>query len=109
MTAGADDQRLRVDTRVVTTAGAKVTINYDKGCDVRLEENQRFTVREAGECAALIATVEGTGVAGAGVGAGTAPLLAGGTGTLVVVGGLVAGGAIIYGITRDRSRNVSPN
>src|SRR5437899_1103524 len=44
MIAGANDRRLRVGTRVVTTAGAKVTITYDVGCEVRLKENERFTV-----------------------------------------------------------------
>ena len=81
MIAGVRDQRLPVGTRVVTTLGAAVTIDYDKGCDVRLRENQRFTVRE-GDCAALVAAVEDV----------TAPVAAGagsrvsGLATLGVVG-----------------------
>src|SRR5438067_10888161 len=35
MVAGVRDQRLAVGTRVVTTLGASVLIDYDKGCDVR--------------------------------------------------------------------------
>ena len=51
MVAGtANGQRVAVGTRVVTTAGAKVTISYDVGCDVRLKENERFTVN-IGACA----------------------------------------------------------
>ncbi len=45
MVAGTTaNQRVPVGTRVVTTSGAKVTISYDVGCDVRLKENERFTV-----------------------------------------------------------------
>ena len=101
MAAGAKDQRLRPDARVVTTAGSKVTINYDKGCDVRLEENQRFVVRELGECAALIASVTGTGVGAAAVG--------GGISGMAVLGAVGVGAAITYAVDRDRSRSVSPN
>ncbi|MBK8742069.1 MAG: hypothetical protein IPM02_22310 [Betaproteobacteria bacterium] len=105
MAAGAADQRLRPDTRVVTTAGSKVTINYDRGCNVRLEENQRFTVREFGECAALIASVESIGVAGGVAAAGT-----GGTGIAgLAVLGAAGVGAAIYGVTRNSGANVSPN
>ena len=58
MAAAANDQVLEPGARVVTTAGAKVVVAYDKGCDVTLEENQRFTVKEFGDCPALIAAVE---------------------------------------------------
>lgn len=102
MAAGAKDQRLRVDTRVVTTAGAKVTINYDKGCDVRLEENKRFVVRELGECAALIASVESIGAPVAAAGQGTI----GGLG-LGILGAVGIGTAIAVGQTGGT--NVSPN
>ena len=106
MAAGAADQRLRPDTRVVTTAGSKVTINYDRGCNVRLEENQRFTVREFGECAALIASVESIGVAG-----GVGPVAAAGGGGIagLAIFGAAGVGAAIYGVTRNSGTNVSPN
>lgn len=114
MTAGGNGQPLRVGTRVVTTAGASVTIHYATGCDVTLAENQRFVVRPAGECAALIAAVEGTGVGGAGVGAGAgvgggALAGLGGTTGLIVGGLLVAGGAAAIIVDHNRNNNVSPN
>lgn len=102
MTAGTSDQTLRPGTRVVTSAGATVTVSYDKGCDVRLRENQRFTVRESGECAALIASVEGTGV-GVAAGAGTGGAI--GTGLAFIA----VGSGIMYAIDRKEHRSVSPN
>jgi len=113
MAAGAKDQRLKPDTRIVTTAGSKVTINYDKGCNVHLEENQRFTVREFGECAALIAGVETIGVGGAVVGVGAGAAAAGGATAgisgLAILGAVGVGGAVIYGVSQTGGKNVSPN
>ena len=102
MAAGAKDQRLKVDTRIVTTAGAKVTINYDNGCDVRLEENKRFVVRETGTCAALIAAVESIGAPVAAAG----PATIGGLG-LGILGAVAVGTAVAVGQTGGT--NVSPN
>ena len=72
--------------------------------DVRLRENQRFTVRELGECAALIASVEGTGV-----GASAAAAGGGGMSGLAIAGGIAAAGGVIYAIDRRDRRSVSPN
>ena len=69
MVAASPDQRVSAGTRVVTTAGAKVTINYDAGCDIKLNENQRFTV-SVGPCAALLAQVENLGPAAGAIGGG---------------------------------------
>ena len=44
MVAGTNDQRLPLGTRVVTTAGAQVTINYDVGCDVTLKEKRKLVL-----------------------------------------------------------------
>jgi hypothetical protein len=85
MVAGANDQRLAVGTRVVTTGGAKVTISYDVGCDVRLKENERFTVT-LGPCAVLLTQVESLGPAAGAIGGGTA-------GTAPVAGATAGGGA----------------
>lgn len=80
MVAGANDQRLRVGQRVVTTAGAHVIVRYDNGCDVELKENQRFTVR-IGECPALLSEVTSVGPAPvAGVSADTIFGIAGAAG-----------------------------
>ena len=111
MVAGTNGQRLPVGARVVSTAGAKVTINYDTGCDVRLTENQRFTVA-VGACGALVASVQPVGPAAGAIGGGTAA--AGGTTAgLSVAGGAftaAAVGALGYGLYQlVRSDSVSPN
>ena len=87
MIAGANDQRLAVGTRVVTTGGATVTISYDVGCDVRLKENERFTVT-VGPCAVLLGQVESLGPAAGAIGGGTT-----GTATATTAGGGAAGSA----------------
>jgi hypothetical protein len=52
MAAAVNGQQLVPGARLITTAGAKVTITYDAGCLVNMGENQRYTVREAAECTA---------------------------------------------------------
>ena len=109
MVAGSNGQRVPAGTRVVTTAGAKATVNYDFGCDVRLKENERFTVN-LGACAALLAAVE-PAAAGA-IGGGTA--VAGGTAAALSAPGAVftaaAVGGLGYGVYQVfKKDNVSPN
>ena len=102
MAAGAKDQRVKIDTRIVTTAGAKVTIQYDRGCDVRLDENQRFTVTDRCGCCALLAAVEGIG----------APVAAAGTTGITglgILGAVGVGSLVVYGVGRSSGSNVSPN
>lgn len=114
MAAGAPDQRLPIGTRVVTTAGAKVTISYDVGCDITLNPNERFTVR-AGECGALIKEVVALGPAEGAIGggtAGTATAAAGGAAasglpTLVGIGVVVGSGIYVYDAWKRSV--VSPN
>ena len=50
MAAAVNGQRLAPGTRILTTAGAKATVVYDKGCSILLRLNQRYTVREHAEC-----------------------------------------------------------
>jgi hypothetical protein len=50
MAAAINGQQLPPGARIITTAGAKVTITYERGCLVDLTENQRYIVREAAEC-----------------------------------------------------------
>lgn len=109
MVAASNDQRVALDARVVTTASARVTVSYDKGCDVRLGENQRFVVRELGECAALIASVETLGPAAGAIGGGTTAATAGGftTGSLVAVG--VVTGVGVYELLKNDKKPKSPN
>jgi hypothetical protein len=118
MVAGANDQRLAVGQRVTTTTGATVTIRYDVGCDIRLKENERFTVAVA-PCAVLLGQLESLGPAAGAIGGGTAGTTAGaGTGTSAGALGLtgagtalVATGAItgvgIYELTRKNP--ISPH
>lgn len=114
MVAGSVNQRLPVGTRVVTTGGAKVTINYDVGCDVRLNENQRSTVRAA-PCAILLAEVETLGPAAGAIGGGTAAGAATAGGTAGIMGttlaGIVVPAAVIgVGVYETFKKNaVSPN
>ena len=92
MAAGTAGQRLPANTRVVTTAGASAVINYDKGCSVRLSENQRFVVKDSGDCPALIAGIETIGAGGGAVAGGA------GVGGAAAGGGLLAGGGLIGGV-----------
>jgi len=108
LVTASNEQRLAIGTRVVTTAGAKVTVSYDDGCDVRLKENERFTVT-MGTCAALLASVEALGPAAGAIGGGVAGATAGGIGGTVTALG-IAGAIIGIGIYEEtRKNNVSPN
>ena len=103
MAAGTRYQALRAGVRVLSTADSKAVIHYDKGCDVDLKENQRFTVRPLDECAALIASIESMGIGAAasgnksGAGAGMAD-----TGGVMIL-------AVGDRIVDRKNRNVSPN
>ena len=89
MVAGVEGQRLWVGTRVVTTAGARVTIDYDIGCGIPLKENQRSTLK-VGPCTELLAEVETLGPAAGAIGGG-----AGGVVTSPAAWNLGATGIII--------------
>ena len=111
MVAGTNGQRLPAGARVLSTAGAKVTIIYDFGCDVRLKENERFTV-DMGACGALLASVQTVGPGAGAIGGGTAA--AGGTATTMSVAGGVFAAAAVGGLGYGayqvfKSDSVSPN
>ena len=98
----AKDQRVRIDARVVTTAGAKVTIHYDRGCDVRLEENQRFTVSNRCGCCALVAAVVPVG----------APLVSSAITEGITAGEILGAAGVACNVFCDPGpggTNVSPN
>ena len=106
MVAATPDQRVAVGTRVLTTAGAKVVVNYDTGCDVILNENERFTIR-VGECPVLLSEVVGLGPSPVAVGGAVAA--AGGTGLGTIIG-VPAIGAVGYGVYElFRNKPVSSN
>ena len=50
MATATNGQRLAAGARVLTTASARATVIYDKGCVVHLEVDQRYMVRERAEC-----------------------------------------------------------
>jgi hypothetical protein len=54
LTTGTEAMRLLPKTRILTTANARAIIEYDDGCRVRMEANQRFEVERDRECAALV-------------------------------------------------------
>ncbi len=60
MAAAVNEQKLTPGVRVITTAGAKATVSYDRGCLVNLGENRRYIVREEAECMAAKAPPLGT-------------------------------------------------
>ena len=96
LATGNEAARLLTGTRVITTANSNVVVEYDNGCRVRLEENQRFEV-ENKPCALLVAqnlfvAPVPTGVAAA---------------TIVPAIALGAGAALIYDTRKQPP--VSPN
>ena len=93
MVAGANDQRLRIGQRIVTTAGARVVVRYDNGCDVELKENQRFTVR-IGECPALLSDVTTVG---------PAPVAGVTSDTILGIAGAAGFGYAIYEFFQNKS------
>jgi hypothetical protein len=54
LTTGTEAMRLLPKTRILTTANARAIVEYDDGCRVRMEANQRFEVERDRECAALV-------------------------------------------------------
>ena len=84
LVTGSNDQRLTVGQRITTTTGATVTVSYDAGCDIRLKENERFTVT-TGPCAVLAGQVESLGPAAGAIGGGTAGTALGLTGNATAV------------------------
>ena len=100
MVAGAEGAALVAGARVITTARSAVVVAYDDGCDVKLEENQRFQVETGKPCAALVAQSTVAPPPSAAVGAPLAGLL--------VPAGAAAGGIAAIRDARD-NRQVSPN
>jgi hypothetical protein len=54
LTTGSESMRLLPKTRILTTANASAVVEYDDGCRVRVEANQRFEVERDRNCAALV-------------------------------------------------------
>jgi hypothetical protein len=89
-----NNMRVPVGTRVVTMAGGGVVIDYDVGCDIKLKENEGFTVR-TGTCAALAKEVAALGPASGAIGGGAVGTAgaAGFSAAGLAAGVLIAGGA----------------
>ena len=96
LATGNESARLLTGTRVITTANSNVVVEYDNGCRVRLEENQRFEV-ENRPCALLIAQSLFAAPVPAGLPAAT----------IVPAIALGAGAALIYDTRKQPP--VSPN
>ena len=97
LSTGSEAQQLVNGTRIITTANSEVVVVFDKGCEVRLKENQRFDVDSEKPCALMIAEALG-GQPVAAVGHGIVPLLM-----------PLGGGAVIITGTRGGATPVSPN
>jgi hypothetical protein len=108
LASGDEGLRLTRGTRVITTARADVIVAFDKGCDVKLEENQRFEVDDEKPCAALIAQAQSILAEPAGaVAATTAGSAAAYSVFLPALGGGLLGVEAIKGLRE--SQPVSPN
>jgi len=95
LATGNEAQPLANGVRIITTANSRVIVVFDNGCEVRLEENQRFDVESDKPCAALVPLALGATPA---LGLALAPIL---------VPGLVGAGAIAAIV--NNSNPVSPN
>jgi hypothetical protein len=107
--AGVEALRLKEGTRVITTARSSTTIVYDNGCEVKLKENERFSVESGKPCELLVAmpqsilaTPAGTSVAAA---AGSAAVF---SATLPALGGAAAAGIAALRASRE-NQPVSPS
>jgi len=98
LTTGTEAMRLLPKTRILTTANARAIIEYDDGCRVRMEANQRFEVERDRECAALVVLPQPVLVAP----------LAGSLATTVIPGILGAAGIAML-IDSRGGQTVSPN
>lgn len=97
LTTGTEAMRLLPKTRILTTANARAIIEYDDGCRVRMEANQRFEVERDRECAALVLLPQSVIV----------PVVAPLANTVIPA---ILGGAAIGMIIDSRGgQNVSPN
>jgi hypothetical protein len=99
LATGIDAMRVSKGMRILTTANSRVVVQYDDGCRVTLEENQRFVVDDRA-CAILMTMPQPILVAPVAV-AGTA---------MATIGPLLLGGASIAAIIDSRShQQVSPS
>jgi hypothetical protein len=99
---GWSGERLPVGTRIMTMARSGVVVHFDTGCDVKLKENEGFTVR-SGTCAALLKEVAALGPASGAIGGGAAGAVfaAGATSMDVIAGGFLLAGGIGYALGRN--------
>lgn len=99
LAAATGEQRLAPGARILTTAGAKATVVYDRGCTVELGANRRYTVREQAECAAARAPPLGVAASFAVLGAARVANVGGS----VIRGDLgVSPGATVSGFPQGR-------
>jgi hypothetical protein len=113
LVAGSEGFPLRQGVRVITTASTKLIVAYLDGCEVKLNENQRYEVNIAKPCSERILDVKSILLPPATVGAALASpgflssaALSGGLQAGVGLGGLAGTASLV----RERmSDTVSPN
>lgn len=60
LSAGGKGTRLTTGTRVITPANGKALVQFDNGCSVRLEPNQRLVIDPDKSCEELLLLVQST-------------------------------------------------
>ena len=88
--SATDGLRVAKNVSITTTARAGVTVVFDNGCRVTLQESQRLVVDSGTPCAALIASVTSAVPAALGAAAGAGGAAVGGLSitTLALAGGV---------------------
>jgi environmental stress-induced protein Ves len=98
LATGIESMRVSKGMRVLTTANARVVVQYDDGCRVTLEENQRFLVDDRA-CAILMTMPQPILVAPVAVAS-----------AMTTIAPLILGGATIAAFLDSRNhQQVSPS
>jgi hypothetical protein len=86
LATGSEAQPLANGVRIITTANSRVVVVFANGCEVRMEENQRFDVESDKPCAALLPQALGaTPAVGPGLAALVIPGLIGAAGANEII------------------------
>ncbi len=106
LVSGSKGLVLKEGTRVLTTAKGRAVVQFDDGCKVQLEPNQRYVVSREQACEMRILMVQGAVPAPVPPASPvTAAALSGGLETATAIGALGVG-AVLW---NRRDESVSPN
>ena len=100
--SATDGLRVAKNATITTTARAGVTVVFDNGCRVTLQESQRLVVDSGTPCAALIASVTSAVPAALGAAAGGAAVAGGVSVTALALAGGVGVAALVYADCRRK-------